>query len=276
VTPTTTIAPTTTTSTTTTTEEPASTAPSTAPPATSTPTTTPAANPPPTSSPTPDALPFAQLVAVDDAIGTAEQQLVLDVLDNDTFTGPVTIEVSEASIGSVEVQGTSIVADLPASFGGEMRFTYTVRDSAGNESSADVTIFSANVLTPANDAIDPEPEVTSISEFFDSAGTFFTGLVKIRLSTVQLGVLALAPLVFGVLRWLFVRREDLLSITNSPRARSVSVGTDTGRFNLRHDALMWSTGKTRHLPDGKSKTQVELPDGSVSWIDSHRVVDTGY
>jgi len=226
----------------------------------------------------PPALSFAEVRATDDEVGASTDQITLDVLENDSFGQFPTISaVTQPANGTVEIVDNQVLVTLPPSFGGDITFDYTLTDESGAESTATVTVFSVNVLAPAGDRVDAdEPAAESITEVFGRCATLFTGLVQIRLSTVQLSVLAAGPLLFGVLRFLFVRREDLVSVTSTPRNRSVDVGSTAGIFKLRHDALMWSTQKTRKLPNGTSKTRVELPNGELTWIDSHLVTDTGF
>ncbi len=200
------------------------------------------------------------------------------MLDNDAFgAGAQIVSVSEPTGGSVEIVGDNIVANLPPSFAGDITFDYTITDESGVESTASVTVFSVNVLAPSSEVATPEQgSIQSISEIFGRATTLFVGLISIRLSRIQLGALAVAPLIFGLARFVLIRREDLVSVTNTPRSSSVDVGAADGLFKLRHDALVWSTRKTRKLPDGTSKTKVELPDGRVSWVDTALIADTGY
>ena len=281
-------APATTTSTTTaapttTTEAPAPTtttpvAPATPAVTTNAPRTT--AAPTTTTAPTtvPEALSFAELLAVDDTVAIAGDLATVDVLSNDTFGNQATIQnVSQPVVGSVVIENDgSLTVSLPPSFAGEFSFMYTLADESGATSTATVMVLAANVLASAGGSSDPTPEVSSVGDFFGRTTSLFTGLVSIRLSSVQVTSLAIAPILSGLLVFAFRRREELVSVTNYQRSRAVGLNTKQGPFKLRHNSLIWSTRKTRRSKDGTNQTQVELANGQKTWIDSHLVVDTGY
>ena len=226
----------------------------------------------------PEALSFAELLAVDDTVAIAGDLATIDVLSNDTFGNQATIQnVSQPVVGSVVIENDgSLTVSLPPSFAGEFSFMYTLADESGATSTATVMVLAANVLASAGGSSDPTPEVSSVGDFFGRTTSLFTGLVSIRLSSVQVTSLAIAPILFGLLVFAFRRREELVSVTNYQRSRAVGLNTKQGPFKLRHNSLIWSTRKTRRSKDGTNQTQVELANGQKTWIDSHLVVDTGY
>ena len=237
----------------------------------------PTTSPTTTSPPPPSALAFSDFEAIDDHFVASDSALRVDVLDNDRLAaGAEIISVTQPEVGSVVIEDGELLISVPPSFGGGFDFAYAISDASGRESSATVTVLSVNVLTPSVDVADPAGPLTSVSEVFERASELFDGLLRIRLSTSQLAILALGPLVFFVLSYFLLRREDLLSITNTSRNRPVEVGAKEGALPLRHDALVWGRGKTRRLPNGKSKTLIEVPDGDRTWVDSDFVVATGY
>jgi len=288
--PTTTAAPTTTTTAapTTTTNAPPTTTTTTLPPTTTTaaptttnaPTTTATPSTTSTTSTTtvPPTLPFTNLIASDDTFAVSQDTTIVDVLANDTFgQDPRIVSTTQPAIGSVTITDEGQLAvTVPPSFGGEIAFSYTLTDESGIESTADVLIRSVNVLAPATGAGAEPSELLSVRDVLSRVTTLFTGLVRIRLSTIQVTTLAFAPLLFGLLRLFFVRREDLVSVTNAPRRRSVDVNTSSGLFKVRHNALVWTARKTRRESTGVEQTQIELPNGDTAWIDSNLIVDTGY
>ena len=227
--------------------------------------------------PAPPNLAFAEIVATDDTFSASEDVVRFNVLENDTFGGGATIlSVTETTAGSAAIEGDEIVVTMPPSFAGELSFNYTITDESGGQSSATVTVLSANVLAPAGDLVAQQTQQQTFSETLSRVTKLFTGLVSVRLTTAQLGALAFAPLVFGLLRWWFVRSDQLVSITHTPRTRSIDVGADEGLFKVRHDALLWTIGKSRTLPDGTRKMKVELPNGETAWVNSNVIVDTGF
>lgn len=216
---------------------------------------------------------------MDDSFGAAENTVRFDVLGNDTIGDNARIvSVSQPSVGSVEIDGNEVVVSVPPSFAGTLAFSYTVTDDSGAEATADVQVFSVNVLSPASQStnITDAPGIETPAELVERFSALFVGLLQVRLTSVQLSTLAFAPLVFGVLRWMFVRKEYLVSVTNAPRSRSIDVGADAGVFKLRHNAVIWSYGRTRKLSNGKVKALVELPTGDRSWIDADLIADTGF
>ena len=228
------------------------------------------------SEPVPPAIAFGVLAAVDDRVAAEQDVLRIDILGNDNFgSSPRIVSVVQPLVGSVSIENDQLVVSVPPSFAGELDFDYVLTDESGVESTASVTVFSLNVLSSAS-GVDEVDRGSSPGQVLGRVGSLFVGLAEIRLDTVQLSVLALGPVVFGLLRWLLRRHEDLLSITRTSRTRSVALGSEGGDFRLRHDALVWGRGKTRKLKGGKSETLVELPNGERTWVDSALIIDTGY
>ena len=281
-TPTTTAAPTTTTTTVATTTSTTTAAPATTVPTT---TTTVAASTvtdedrPAQEDQPPVALPFTAVSAEDDSYGLSTDRAVINVLTNDTFGAePRIIDFAPPAVGEVTIDGTNLIVELPASFSGVIEFEYTITDESETVAVAGVQVFSTNVLTPA----DGSGEVIGVAggsspgEIFDRVTSLFTGLLRIRLSTSQLAMLAWAPILFGLLRLVLVRRDKLLSVTNAARMREVAVGEDDQRFNLRHDSLVWTTETAFSRLRLKGTTPIDIPNGDQAEIDSKLVVDTGY
>lgn len=226
----------------------------------------------------PPGLAFVELTANDDSFGVTQDVLSLDVLANDTFSGMARIvSVDQPTVGSVSIENDELVVSLPPSFAGDLVFTYVMSNESGVESTASVTVHSLNVLAPAGQTATTEPDVlVSRDAISERVVGLFTGLLEIRLNSVQLGFLAIAPLLTGLLALVLRRRDVLVSVTNSPRSRSVALDFDRGMFNLRHNALVWSSGRTRKISNGKLKTLVELPNGERTWVDTDLIIDTGY
>ncbi len=87
---------------------------------------------------------------VDDHATTNEDTPVnIDVLGNDTFAGPASVEsVTQGAHGSVTLNPDGTVRYVPSpNFHGSDRFTYTARDAHGNRETATVTL----VITPVQD-----------------------------------------------------------------------------------------------------------------------------
>ena len=227
----------------------------------------------------PPALAFAELLATDDQVITAENQVAVDIFANDSFGNALRlVSVSQPDVGSVEIIDDQIVVNMPPSFAGELRFQYTISDASGVESTAEVQVLSANVLAATRDTLEvgPPPPVESVGGVADRATSLFTALVEVRLTSLQLGLITLAPLVLGLLFLLFGRREKLLSITATSRGETVGFPLRSGSTNLRHDELVWNTRRTRRRSPGTTETKVQLPDGREGWVDSSRLTDTGY
>lgn len=226
----------------------------------------------------PEALPFSAVLAVNDSLGVSSDQVVLDVLGNDSFgTDPRLVSVTQPAIGAAEIVDGDLVVSLPPSFAGDISFTYTISDESGVQSTATVEVFSVNVLAPAGERIDAESApAQSPSEVLDRIGSLFTGLVQIQLTPLQLTTLAFGPLLLGLVRLLFVRRDELLSVTSTARTSDVGLVADDDVFKLRHNALVWSTNTNRMQSNKGGKTRIDLPNGDQTWIDSDRIVDTGY
>ena len=226
--------------------------------------------------PLPEAIPFVDVFAEPDRISVSDDVTAINVIANDTYgPNPQILSVTQPLIGSVELVNGGIEVTMPPSFAGDIVFTYTLTDDTGTVSTAEVAVFSVNVLSPAGNRVTAEEELTSVADVFGRATTLFTGLFSIRLTTVQLTVLGFGPVVFGLLRILFVRREDLLSVTSTARSRSVAAPVADAVFSLRHDAIVWSDGKKR-THNGVRQVRIELPNGAVSWLDETTVTDTGF
>ena len=236
-------------------------------------TAAPAAEPAP-----PAALPFTAIVAVNDSIGVSTDQAVLDVIANDSFgSAGRLVSVTQPAVGSAEIVDGELVVSLPPSFAGDLSFDYTITDESGVESTASVQVFSVNILAPTGASIDAQPEpFTSANDVIGRLGSLVLGLVEIRLNSLQLSALAFGPPLFGLMLVRFTRREDLVSVTNTARTSNVGLDTDDGVFKLRHNAVAWTTGKTRKQPSGRQQTRIELPNGEQSWIDTNLIVDTGF
>lgn len=198
------------------------------------------------------------------------------MLTNDQFTGSAQItSVVQPTVGEVAVEDNVLVLNLPVSYAGEITFDYTITDEFDVESTATVTVLSANVLASVVDPIDEQDQMQTFPEALARVTGLFSGLISVRLNSFQLGALALAPLAFGVVRWWLARPEKLLSITSASRTRLVNIGTNDGLYSVRHDALVWTRSETRSS-GGVTKTKVELHNGNTAWIDTKLITDTGY
>ena len=255
-----------------TTASPAIAAPNTLPPPT---------NPPAAPAPTttvPESLAFVEFGAANDSYGARSDVVTLDVLENDQLgLGGSLTSVVQPAVGSVSIRNNQIVMELPPSFSGEVSFDYVITDESGTESVASVLVYSANVLSPAGQTpLITDTAAPSAGEVFDRVGSLFGGLLTVRLSSTQLTLLGLGPILFGLLVFVLRRRDLLVSVTNWSRSNAVNVDAGSGRFGLRHDALMWSNGRTRKVSNGKTHQLVELPNGERTWIDVNLVTDTGF
>ena len=279
---TTTVAPTTTTTvapTTTTTVAPTTAGPTTtaAPTTTTTTTTTVSSRPnPPPPSP-PPALAFTMIEAVGDSYVSMTSQQTLDVLENDSFgDAPRIVSVTQPDVGSVSVLGTQLVLDLPESYAGELTFSYTFTDASGANVTADVRVSSANVLGPVRGLEDTSTSTVGVADSVGRVASRLVGLLEVRLSTLQVAVLAPLPLFLGLV-WLGVRRrERLLSITDVERFDAAQIAGVGGAMAVRHDALVWSSGRSRRGANGGSELFVETLSGTQGWISADQLNDTGF
>ena len=213
------------------------------------------------------------MVAQNDVVAANSTELLVDVLGNDqTGENARIVSVTQPLAGEVSIVDDGIFVEIPTSFSGEVVFEYTITDASGVESVAEVRVLSANVLNVGDEA-EAIGEVDD-SGIFVRTAALFQGLIQIRLSTVQLSSLALAPLLFGLLRVLFVRREELVSITNVAHQHSVTAGPGASPFHLRHDALVWA--KRNRLGRKSGTPSVDLPNGEVGKVDGSVLTDTGY
>ena len=185
------------------------------------------------------------------------------------------VGVSEPDVGSVSVEGTQLVVDLPQSYSGDVSFSYTIEDASGATSTASVLVLSTNVLSPVTLIPDVEAPLDSVGAVISRTGQLFSNFLTIDLSSVQLLVLAFAPIVLGAVGVAVMRRELLLSITNVPLSETVDF---SGKRTLvaRHDDLVWGRTKGRRQRFGKSQVRVELETGETVWIDAELVEDTGF
>ena len=280
-----TLPPTTTTAAPTTTRPPTTTAgPTTLPPTTTTANAPTVSDEPASSTSVPETLAFGDVIARPDLFAATQSAEQINVLENDTFAGNArVITVSQPAVGSVQVVNNLIELTLPRSYSGEIVFSYTLTDDTGSTSTANVTVSSLNVLETA------KPEQTILSEPRDEAdgvvatveeaiwqtADMFTGLFSIKLSTTQFSLIALGPIVFLVLHFVFIRREKLLAISRTSRTHAVSAQTAKAEFALRHNAYLWSDGKTR-TKNGVKQVRVEIPNGTTSWVDQSILTDTGF
>ena len=234
------------------------------------PTVTPTNAPPPNSSTGPRA------EAIADQFQTSANQQVLGVLANDVFgDSPRIVSVTQPAIGSVVISGSELVIDLPPSYAGELTFTYTFTDESEVLSSAEVRVSSANVLGPVRGLADDQPGTTSVVDSIGRVASQLVGLLEVRLSALQIAVLAPAPLFLGMAWALLRRRERLMSITDVEHSYAAKLH-GTHETDVRHDALVWSTGLSRRGIGGRSELFVETSMGTRGWIRADRLHDTGF
>ena len=226
----------------------------------------------------PPAIASVLVSATDDRVAASENQVIVDIFANDSFgNAPRLVSVTQPDIGSVEIIDDRILVNVPSSFGGEVRFDYTITDESGVESTAEVQVLSVNVLSSTRDLLEAGPApIESIGDVIDRAARMFNELLEIRLTSVQLGLISLAPPILGLLCLLFGRREILLSITATSSGETVGLRSGSGSTKLRHDAIVWSTRKARRRSKDASETKIQLQDGREGWVDSSRLTDTGF
>ena len=213
---------------------------------------------------------------MDDEFVSSTDQITIDVLANDLVgAGAQIVDVSQPEVGSVSVLGTQLVVDLPQSYSGVVTFTYTVVDASGTSSVAAVSVLSANVLGPVAEVPDVDPPLDSVGAVLTRTTKLVEGLLTIRLSSIQLAVLAVAPLFLGLVGLAVMRREVLLSITGVPRTElSNFVGKTTPV--ARHDVLVWGRETGRRRRFGRRQVRIELDSGETVWIDPDYIQDTGF
>ena len=208
--------------------------------------------------------PSAAIEAQDDVLSSSVEQIFVDVLANDTHgPGARISSVGEPDVGSASVSGEQIVVDIPPSYSGNVTFTYTIVDDSGQSAVATVSVLSANVLNPSffsTDASESQVPLDSVGGVITRTGRLLGDLATIRLSTLQLGVLATAPLVVGLFGLVVLRRERLLSITNVARTE-LATFSSSRITHARHDALVWGVGKRRRARAGKTEVRIELGSG---------------
>jgi hypothetical protein len=98
-------------------------------------------------------------------------------------------------------------------------------------------------------------------------------VLRIDLTGLQVGLILLSPLVFLLLRYLFGRREELVSVTSIVAGSGAAV--DDSDFTLRHDAKVWRHRSRRRQAGDVTQVQVDTPTGAA-WIDADLVVETGH
>jgi len=235
-------------------------APSTVPPATA-----------------PEALPFVSIAAENDILSVSVTQIAVGVLSNDVFgDGGRIVSVTQPDVGSAEIVGDQLIVDIPPSYSGEVSLAYTITDESGVESTATVRLVSVNVLGAIDELVDTRTAVSSASEAFERVGSVFAGLVRIRLSEVQLSVLAFAPVFLGAAAKAGRRREQLMAVTDVSWPQHVVVEVDGSDVLVRHDVLLWASWKTGKDPSGAKQRFVTLASGDRGWIKSSLLADTGY
>ena len=213
---------------------------------------------------------------MDDEFVSSTDQLTVDVLANDLVgAGAQIVEVSDPEVGSVSVLGTQLVVDLPESYSGVVMFTYTVLDASGATSTASVSVVSANVLSSVTEVADVDPSIDSVGAVLERTGQLFEELLTIRLSSIQLSALAVAPFFLGLVGLAVMRRELLLSITGVPRTELANFVGKTTRA-ARHDALVWGRETGRRRRFGRTQVRIELASGETVWIDPGYIQDTGF
>ena len=215
--------------------------------------------------------------AVGDSYVSMTSQQTLDVLENDSFgDAPRIVSVTQPDVGSVSVLGTQLVLDLPESYAGELTFSYTFTDASGANVTADVRVSSANVLGPVRGLEDTSTSTVGVADSVGRVASRLVGLLEVRLSTLQVAVLAPLPLFLGLV-WLGVRRrERLLSITDVERFDAAQITGVGGAMAVRHDALVWSSGRSRRGVNGGSELFVETLSGTQGWISADQLNDTGF
>jgi len=203
--------------------------------------------------------------------------MTVDVLSNDSYGDTGRIQsVVQPSAGTVTIDGSQLKVEIPQSYAGEIRFSYTISDESGSESTASVVVLSANVLNPVSELVDTRTTPTgSISSALEDGGELLSSLLEVRLLRLHIASVVLAPIVLGLM-WLAIgRREFLVSVTKVNRSETVELEGSHGSLSVRHDELLWTTKKTAARLPG-SKVPIEVSNGSRAVIDGRLIEDTGY
>ncbi|RZV45511.1 MAG: hypothetical protein EX269_09625, partial [Acidimicrobiales bacterium] len=259
---------------------PAPTTSTTVPPTTTTTTSTTVAPTTTTTTVAPDepteALPFIDFRAQDDqVVVTAAERIVIDVRANDVGgENAQIIALSIPEFGELEVIDDQLILDMPAGFVGQFTFLYSVENERGEVSTAEVKVFAASSVSTGAIELRAAP-VANATDVLRRFGSLVLQVLRIELTAAQLAAMLLAPFVFLLMRFLFGRRDDLVSVTSVAFGTSANATAETGVFRLRHDATVWQRRRGTRTIDGVAQVLVETPDGSA-WIDADLVVDTGH
>jgi hypothetical protein len=242
------------------------------------PTTIPDTSPPttaPSTEPT-EALPFSNFQANDDEIVvTAAERIVIDVRSNDVGGENARIvALSVPEFGELDVVDNQLILDMPAGFVGQFTFLYSVENPQGEVSSAAVKVFAASTvaISPIDLASAP---VANASDVLRRFGSLVLQILRIDLSSLQIGAIFFAPIMFLLLRAVFDRRDQLVAINSISLAGGADAKGEDGEFHLRHDATVWKQKRAKRQVDGVNQVQIETPDG-MAWINADLVIDTGH
>ena len=187
------------------------------------------------------------------------------------------VSLTQPTVGSAEVLGDQIVVSLPPSYAGSVSFTYLVMDDSGQESTATVEVFSVNVLAPVDELVtDTLPAGDSFTAIAERAEVLIGGLLRIELNSLQVTVLALAPVLLGGMFFLLRRREILFSVTTTEATGEVGAMTLSGKsYPVRHDAFVWGRHRLRRR-NGRSERLVEDASGKRVWIANDKLINTNF
>lgn len=228
----------------------------------------------------PEALAFAQVLAVNDYLLLTDQTSLIDVRSNDESGSDLRVTaLTQPQVGSASLLEDGLIeVTLPRSFAGSVTFEYDIADENGQTDTATVAVESANVLAPVGQLVSGDNgDLSSIDGLITRIGMLFGGLISIRLSTFQLALLSFTPPVLGSFYWISRRREQLVSVTDIERATFLEAenSVDSATIPVRHDSVVWTRLKTR-LHRNQQQTLVELPSGTKAWVPTENIVDTGY